>query len=99
VCHFHFIQNAPAAPAKLITVTRNITIVHQSVLRVLGSMKKSSIGPPCGQEIAEKVAASMAADRPVFRKPDVSGFLLRAGSRRVKPSLNHSRRIIPDEAE
>jgi hypothetical protein len=43
VRHRHFVQNVAPAPAKLATVTSNITIVHQSVLRVLGWRKKSGM--------------------------------------------------------
>jgi len=71
-CHLHFIQNVAPAPAKLATVRSNIAIVHQSVLRVFGWTKKSCIGPPFEQSDAEKGAASIAADHPVFRKPDVN---------------------------
>jgi|HubBroStandDraft_1064217.scaffolds.fasta_scaffold74936_1 hypothetical protein len=42
--HSHFVQNVAPAPAKLATVSSNITIVHQSVLRVLGWRKKSCMG-------------------------------------------------------
>jgi len=71
-CHLHFIQNVAPAPAKLATVRSNIAIVHQSVLRVFGWTKKSCIGPPFEQSDAEKGAASITADHPVFRKPDVN---------------------------
>lgn len=74
-CHLHFIQNVAPAPAKLATVRSNNAIVHQSVLRVFGWTKKSCIGPPANSEIAEKGAASGAADHPAFRKPDFSLLL------------------------